>query len=131
MISPYEKVIEDVAAHTFPYGDWVSTGGQPYLTSIIVASGTAPSGTVLIEGSPGNFDTNNVLQGANSNIVYTIATVTYSSGTTYNSTNQVHPFVRHRISGITNSVGASSANTATPSGLITTYLFAAGNPDRL
>lgn len=128
MKAPYQKEIQDIAAHTLPAGGWISTGGQPYLTSIIVASGFAPSGTIIFEGSPGNFDTFNVPVGANA-YTYNIASITYASGVTYNSTNQVHPFVRHRVSSITNSVGGGG--TATPSGLITTFLMAGGTPDRL
>ncbi len=130
MKSPYQKVIPDVAAQFLPFASgWITTGGQPYLTNIIVASGVAPSGTIIVEGSPGNFDSFGIPIGANSNLLYTISTINYSSGVTFSSINQVHPFIRHRVSSITNSVGGGGI--ATPSGLITTYIFAGGSPDRL
>lgn len=102
---------------------WRDTYGQPYLTTIVNASGTAPSGTIVWEGTPGR-SSGGIIIGPDPQVIYPISTLNVSSGASYSSITQGHRFVRHRLSSVTDSVGGP---TDAPSGVFTSYILGLGS----
>lgn len=118
-----EKLLQDVTT-AGSASLWRDTYGQPYLTTIVQASGTAPSGTLVWEGSPGRFDSNNVVMGPDPGVVYNIQTISVSSGVAYSAKTEGHRFIRHRLSSVANSVGGP---VDAPSGVFTTWVLGIGS----